>query len=58
VCNKDWIVTKNRMQYDTIFEPTFAIEIQESGINIPLEDDFDGACDIQFKDLWYMHNDF
>jgi hAT family C-terminal dimerisation region len=60
--NKDWIDAKNRMQHDTIFEAaTSAIETQESGTDIsdiPLEDDSDGACDIQDNNLWYMHNDF
>jgi hAT family C-terminal dimerisation region len=59
VCNKNWIDAENRMQHDTTFEPaTSAIEAQESGTDIPLEDDSDGACDIQDNDLWYMHNDF
>jgi hypothetical protein len=50
------------MQHDTTFEvATSAIGTQESGtdiLNIPLENDSDGACDIQDNDLWYMHNDF
>jgi hAT family C-terminal dimerisation region len=62
VCNKDWIDAENRMQHDTTFEAaTSVIETQESGTDIPdipLEDDSDGACDIQDNDLWYMHNDF
>jgi hAT family C-terminal dimerisation region len=59
VCNKNWIDAENRMQHDTTFEAaTSAMEAQESGTDIPLEDDSDGACDIQDNDLWYMHNDF
>jgi hAT family C-terminal dimerisation region len=59
VCNKDWIDTENRMQHDTTFETTTsAIETQESGTDIPLEDDSDDTYDIQDNDLWYMHNDF
>jgi hypothetical protein len=52
VCNKDWINAENRMQHDTIFEAaTYAIETQESGTDIPLEDDSDDACDIQDNDF-------
>jgi hAT family C-terminal dimerisation region len=62
VCNKDCIDTVNHMQHDTTFETaTSVIETEESGTDIPdipLEDDSDGACDIQDNDLWYMHNDF
>jgi hAT family C-terminal dimerisation region len=62
VRNKDWIDAENRMQHDTIFEAaTSAVETQESSTDIPdipLEDDSDGACEIQDNDLWYMHNDF
>jgi hAT family C-terminal dimerisation region len=61
VCNKDWINAENHMQHDTTFETaTSVIETQQSGTDIsdiPLED-FDGACDIQHNELWYMHNDF
>jgi hAT family C-terminal dimerisation region len=59
VCNKDWIDAENRMQHDTTFEATTsAKQTQESGTNIPLEDDFDDPYDIQDNDLWYMHNNF
>jgi hAT family C-terminal dimerisation region len=59
VCNKYWIDAESRMQHDTTFEAaTFAIETQESSIDIPPEDDSDDPCDIQDNDLWYMHNDF
>jgi hAT family C-terminal dimerisation region len=55
VCNKDWIDAENRMQHDTTFEAVIsAIETQKSGTDIPdisLEDDSDGACDIQDNDL-------
>jgi hAT family C-terminal dimerisation region len=55
VCNKDWIDVEIRMQHDTKFETTTSsIETQESDTDIPdipLEDDSDGACDIQDNDL-------
>jgi hypothetical protein len=62
MCNRDWIDAENRIQYDTTFEAaTSAVETQESGTDIPdipLEDDFDGACEIEDNDLWYMYYDF
>jgi hypothetical protein len=43
VCDKDWIDAENRMQHNITFEAaTSAIETQESGIDIPPEDDSDG----------------
>jgi hAT family C-terminal dimerisation region len=48
VCNNNCIDAENRMQHDTTFEAATSA----------IENDFDGACDIQDNDLWYMHNDF
>jgi hypothetical protein len=55
VCNKDWIDVENYMQHDTTFDAaTSVVETQERGTdipNIPLEDDSDGACEIQDNEL-------
>jgi hAT family C-terminal dimerisation region len=53
VCLKDWIDAEERLQHDTILETTTcAIPTQESGTNmiISLDDDYDGACDINVED--------
>jgi hypothetical protein len=50
------------MQHHTTFEAaTSVIETEENNtdiLDIPPEDDSDGACDIKNNELWYMHNDF